>query len=120
MATSPVEHQPLLAQPVGRLHKEAAAQVTDEALDLALHRGTTELAQPGPEAGIAGKVQEAGLETVTPATVGVPLHNDGTHVVLKHLARHDPEGQERILKGGDQRLEAPVGGQPQLGRPAPA
>ena len=69
---------------------------------------------------MAGEVEKAGMETVSTATIAVPLQHDGAHVVVQHLARRAAERQKGVLVRLDQRLDPLVGDELDIGGPAPA
>jgi IstB-like ATP binding protein len=100
-----VDDQAFLCQPAGQRHVEAVPQIADEPLDLALGLRPIRGAQPRPETAVPGKVEKAGMKTVTTATVAVPLQHDGAHIV----------GKCRSAWNKDPNLEcAPRGGQFQV------
>jgi len=81
-----VNDQPLLGQPAGQRNVEALPQIADEPPYLALGPRPIRRAQPRPEAAVPGKVQKAGVEAVSTATIAVSLDDDGAHVVVHYSA----------------------------------
>src|SRR3546814_1160741 len=98
-------HEPVLRQPAGERDVEARAQVTDEALDLALDLRPIRAAQARSEAPVAGKVGEAAMEAMPARAIGVPIDHHRLDVVVENLPGHATERQEGVLVTRYQRLD---------------
>src|SRR4051794_27072994 len=114
-----VDREPLLGQAAGQGNIEAAAQIADEALHLALGLGPVRLTQPGRKAAMAGKIEKAGMEAVLPAPVAVALGNNRAHIVVEDLTRNPAKSQKGVLVGGNQRLDPLVADKLNISRPTP-
>ena len=67
-----------------------------------------------------GVVEEASMEAVHAAAVGVPLQHHGLHVVEQHFPRHATERHECVLVAADQRLDTLVVTELHVGHATPA
>src|SRR4051812_2814998 len=78
-----VGREPLLGQAAGQGNIEAAAQIADEALHLALGLGPVGLTQPGRKAAMAGKIEKNGIEREIPATLFAMPGKNRVYGVIK-------------------------------------
>ena len=115
-----IDDQTILCQPAGKRNPEAVPQIADEALDFALRLRPIRRTQPRPETAVPRKIEKSRMKAVTTAAIAVPLQDDGSHIVVEHLARHAAKGEERVLVRLDQRLDPLVVDKLDIGRPAPA
>src|SRR5690349_6562143 len=67
-----------------------------------------------------GVVEEPGMEAVHAAAIGVPLQHHSLHVVRQHFSRHATERRKRVLVTPDQRLDALVIAELDIGHATPA
>ena len=108
-----------LPQGCNKWHPETALQVTDEALNFALRLRPVGLAQARQNANMLGIIEEARMEAMHAAPIGVALQHDGFHVVVKHLGWHATKCQKGAFVTGDQRLDPLVVTELDVSRPAP-
>ena len=107
-----------LLQGCNKWHPETALQVTDEALNFALRLRPVGLAQARQNANMLGIIEEARMEGMHAAPIGVALQHDGFHVVVKlRMARH--QMPERRVRDRRQRLDPLVVTELDVSRPAP-
>src|SRR6185312_3393210 len=97
----------------------AALQITDEALNLAFGLRPVRLAQARQESGVAGVIEESSMEAMDAAPIGVPLDHDRAHIVVEHLNRDPAKRHQGVLMNPDQRLDALVVTELDIGRSAP-
>ena len=69
---------------------------------------------------MAGVIEESGMEAMDAAPISVPLNYHRAHVVVENLDRDAAQRQQRVLMSPNQRLDALVVAELDIGRPAPA
>src|ERR1700676_2508458 len=97
--------------------KEALAQVTDRALDLALGLCAVRSARPRPEAPVGREAQELGVEHQRAAAQSVVADDDRAHLIEQQLLWDAAERGEGALEPGKQCLHVLAGIKPQPEQP---
>jgi hypothetical protein len=82
-----------------------------KALDLSFGLGAIRMTELGPDAVVAGEVQESGIEAMLAVAVGVPPQYDGFRVVAQQCQCRAAKVSERVFEATDQGFDALVVGE---------
>src|ERR1700691_1988800 len=99
-----IDFESLGTKLAGQWHVKARAQVTNEALNLALGLRPIGSAQARHEAMMMREVEEGAVIAMQPRTIAIAIAHHRAHVVVQYLARYPTEEVKRALMTAEQRL----------------